>query len=155
MLSSTRWTSTVAGSTTRAPFALSGFGNVPQTSPELEAQWLAFLKEFDNWKLTPAQHKAIIDLWNKWSAFEGNYNWYKLTSAPNLAPWIADLTRAKTLLEGYIAAGAERETRSGEATGSAGPAIKLQEEHVFGAKPLAIGLVGLALLFFWLGSSQE
>lgn len=159
-LSSTRWTSTRAGATQRAPYGLNGFGSVAQNPLQLQAQWDAFLKEFDQFYNTvsaPAR-QAILKTYQAWQDyFEGTLGgaagWSMATSAPNIAPWVEAFSQAQGILAAEKLRGAQAQSVSNQT--ASGPAIKLQEENVTAKRALAVGLVGIATLLFVLSSSYE
>lgn len=157
-LASTRWTSTRAGSTRFAPFALNGLS--ADNPPQLQAQWDAFLKDFDRYYNTVSapSRQAILKAYQSWQDFYegtlgGAAGWSMATSAPNLTPWIETLARAQGVLDSEKLRGAQAQTVTNQA--STRPVVALQEENVGAKRALALGLVGIATLFFVLGASHE
>ena len=158
MLASTRWTSTRAGSSSFAPFALNGIS--VQNPPQLQAQWDVFLKDFDKYYNTvsvPAR-QAILKAYQSWQDFYedklgGSAGWSMATTAPNITPWIEVLAKAQGILDGEKLRGAQAQAVTNQ-TASA-PAVKLQEENVTAPRALAVGLVGIAILFVVMGAMHE
>src|SRR3972149_6612261 len=157
-LASTRWTSTRAGAPRTAPFALSGVSAEPP--PQLQAQWDEFLKDFDRYynTVSVASRQAILKAYQSWQDFYegtlgGAAGWSMATSAPNLVPWIETLARAQGVLASEKLRGAQAQNVTNQAATQ--PATALQEENVTAKRALAVGLVGIATLFFVLGASNE
>jgi len=159
-LASTRWTSTRGGATQRAPFGLGAAPSSAQNPVQLQAQWDVFLKEFDQFynTVSPSARQAILKAYQSWQDFfegtlGGAAGWAMATSAPNLTPWIEVLSRAQGVLDAEKLRGAKAQTVTNQA--STRPIVVLDEENVTAKRALAVGLVGIAALFFILGSSNE
>lgn len=161
MLESTRWTSTRTAATGRAPFGFGAIQPIPQTPPQLEAQWAELMEAIRPFQpnMTNAALDAIFKAEKNWGDYYfgilgGPAAWSEtITSAPDLSPWVAVLNQARGLFQAEMARGIKPQAVVERP--SATPRIQVADQDVFGKRAIPIVLFGIATWLVIAGGSNE